>query len=406
LASLFLYQRAMSKRELFFLRDVLWVTLSAFGGPQAHLALYLDWLVRKRGYLTEAELMEINSLCQLLPGPSSTQTLAAIAYRKGGVRLAAFALAIWTLPALAIVTLFALVVTIWQPTNNLEGTLAFARFIKPMAVGFVAVAAWRISGKLVNNWLDGILMAAAALAAYLVRSPWVFPIVLVAAGSITAFKYREQKKEKKAPFQIRWRYLVIYAAFFVAIAGLGALTRARPVRLLENFYRNGSLVFGGGQVLTPMLYTEFVEFKRKRYLSQEEFLAGYAVVQAVPGPVFSFAGYVGGLSLRQAGPWGVVLGSLVATAGINLPGILLLLFLLQFWDQLKRYRAVRASLEGINAASAGLVVAVAFMLLQQLEISWLNGLAVVGTAAILLFSRVPPPVIIVVGLAAGLLWPR
>ncbi|MCU0451057.1 MAG: chromate efflux transporter [Bernardetiaceae bacterium] len=396
----------MSKRELFFLRDVLWVTLSAFGGPQAHLALYLDVLVRKRGYLTEAELMEINSLCQLLPGPSSTQTLAAIAYRKGGLRLAAFAMAIWTLPALAIVTLFALVVTFWQPTTDLEGTLAFARFIKPMAVGFVAVAAWRISGKLVNNWLDGALMAAAALAAYWVRSPWVFPIVLVVAGTITAFKYREQKKEQKAPFQIRWRYLVIYAAFFVAIAGLGALTRTRPVLLLENFYRNGSLVFGGGQVLTPMLYTEFVEFKKKRYLTKEEFLAGYAVVQAVPGPVFSFAGYVGGLSLRQGGPWGVVLGSVVATVGINLPGLLLVLFLIQFWDQLKRYRAVRASLEGINAASAGLVVAVALMLLQQLELIWLNGLAVVGTAAVLLFTRLPPPVIVVVGLAAGLLWPR
>ncbi len=392
----------MSKRDLIFLRDIFWVTLSAFGGPQAHIALFYEVLVHKRRYLTEAEMMEIYALCQVLPGPSSTQTITAIGYRRGGVKLALLTLLVWTIPAFLLVTAFAVLVIYLDQNTNLTDSLRFARFVQPMAVGFVAYAGWRISTKLVNT-RDGVLiMLTSAALAFFVRSPFIFPILLTCAGALTAFKYRHQPKEQKEKFRISWRYFIVYAAIFISVAVLGGVTRSLPVRLLENFYRNGSLIFGGGQVLVPVLYTEFVEFKRKRYLTSEEFLSGYAVVQALPGPVFSFASYVGGLAMRHHGPWGIVLGSVVAAVGINLPGILMIFFLIQFWEQLKRYRGVRASLEGINAASAGLVLAAAFLLFQPIAAEPHNWAIIVVTFCLLMFTKIPPPFIIAAGLVAGL----
>ncbi len=393
---------AMSKRELIFLRDIFWLTLSAFGGPQAHLALFYDVLVRKRGYLTEAELMEIYALCQVLPGPSSTQTITTVGYRRGGIKLALLTLAIWMAPAFLVVTGFAVLVVYLGQGTPVAESLRFARYIQPMAVGFVAHAGWRISTKLVTT-RDGVLiMLASAGLAYFVRSPWVFPVLLLCAGLLTSFKYRYQQQEAKEPFHIRWRYFVIYVAIFISVATLGGLTRSLPVRLMENFYRNGSLIFGGGQVLVPVLYTEFVEFQKKRYLTSEEFLSGYAVVQALPGPVFSFASYVGGLSMRQHGPWGVVLGCMVAAVGINLPGTLMIFFVIQFWEQLKRYRRVRASLEGVNAASSGLVIAAAFLLLEPIGPDLASLGIVLATFCVLTFTKIPPPFIIAAGLLLGL----
>jgi chromate transporter len=139
-----------------------------------------------------------------------------------------------------------------------------------------------------------------------------------------------------------------------------------PVRLFENFYRNGSLIFGGGQVLTPMLYTEFVQYAPKQYLTSEEFLSGYAFVQGLPGPVFSFSSYIGALAMRDYGIVGEIGGAVMSAAGIFLPGTFLIFFMIRIWEGLKKFRPIRASLEGINAASAGLVAAAAVLLLQPL----------------------------------------
>jgi chromate transporter len=170
---------------------------------------------------------------------------------------------------------------------------------------------------------------------------------------------------------------------------------------LENFYRNGSLIFGGGQVLIPLLYTEFVEFKD--YLSSEEFLTGYAAVQAVPGPVFSFTSYIGALSMREYGIGGEILGSVIATVGIFLPGTFFIFFVIKFWDQLKKFRIVRASIEGINAASSGMVIAAAFLLFQPLDANLLNMGMIIATFLALMFTKIPPPFIILAGLLAGFL---
>ncbi|MGB3617699.1 MAG: chromate efflux transporter [Catalinimonas sp.] len=385
-------------RHYIFLRDVLLLAVTAFGGPQAHVALYIELLVVKRRYLTEGELMELYALCQMLPGPTSTQTLTAVGFRVGGPRLAYLTLLTWLLPASILMTAAAIGLSYLQLRSS---SLAFTRFIQPIAVAFVAVAAWRIASRVVHTPTGGLLMLVAAGLAYLIPSPWVFPVVLIASGTITAVRYRHRLDvEEKVPVRVEWSNFFVWVAVFVAAAVLGAVTGAWPVRLFENFYRNGSLIFGGGQVLIPLMYTEFVTFKQ--YLTSEEFLSGFALVQALPGPVFSFCAYIGALTGRLTGSvWGQVLGSVVALGGVFLPGTFLIFFVIRFWEQLKRYRVVRASLDGIQAASSGLVIAAAFLLFKPLEPDALNVGIIVVTAILLLFTRVPSPAIIAVGLLAG-----
>ena len=182
-------------------------------------------------------------------------------------------------------------------------------------------------------------------------------------------------------------------------AALGGLTDYLPVRLFENFYRTGSLIFGGGQVLIPLLYTEFVEFKD--YLTSEQFLSGYAFVQSVPGPVFSFSAYIGAIANNNHGVLGGILGGLAAAIGIFLPGTFLIFFIIKIWDGLKKYRVIRASLEGINAASSGMVAAAAILMFQPIEVNTVNIGIVIATMCLLLFKKLPAPFIIIGGLIAG-----
>lgn len=385
-------------RFFIFLKDVLWLALTAFGGPQAHIAHFQRILVDKRKYLDEAELMELNSLCQILPGPSSTQTLTAIGYRVGGPNLAYLTLLVWILPSVIVMTAVGIAFSSIQEKNL---SLEFTRFIQPMAVGFVSYAAYTISLKTVYTKTGMVLMVLAAVFSYFFQTPYVFPIILLLAGALTALKYRKQPKEKKEPVKINWSNFILWAGVLIVAAVVGKITGSLPVRLFENFYRNGSLIFGGGQVLTPMLYTEFVEFKK--YLSSNEFLSGYAFVQSLPGPVFGFSSYIGALSMREYGIGGEIVGGLMSAAGIFLPGTFLIFFVIRFWDALKKYRGVRASLEGITAASAGLVASAAIILFQPLENSFMNFAFTIGTFCLLAFTKIPSPIIIVLGLLLGFL---
>lgn len=384
-------------RNIIFLRDVLLLSLTAFGGPQAHIALFLDRLVQKRGYLTEEELIELNALCQILPGPTSTQTITAIGFRRGGPNLAYLTLLVWMLPAVSIMIMAALLVSMLP-----AGQLQFARFIQPIAIGFVGYAGFRISTKVVTTRTSFVLMVCSAVLSYYLRSPFIFPLILIVSGLVTAVKFKKQPKEEKERIKIQWANFILWAAFFAGIAVIGAITRDRLVLLLENFYRNGSLIFGGGQVLIPLLYTEFVEFKN--YLSSSEFLTGLAIGQSLPGPVFSFSAYIGTLSMREAGTFWQIMGGMVSAIGIFLPGTFLIFFVIRFWNQLKKFRPVRASLEGINGASAGMVIAASVILFEPVSPSLLNIAIIVGTILLLMSRKIPAPFIILAGIAAGFIF--
>jgi chromate transporter len=294
-----------------------------------------------------------------------------------------------------------------------------------MAVGFVSYGAWIICQKTIKTKTGIGLMVIAAGVSYLIQTPFVFPAIILGSGLLTALKYRSQPKEEKHKLSVDWSNFLLWGGVLIFAAIMGGVTKALPVKLFENFYRNGSLVFGGGQVLAPLLYTEFVETKNdstienelkrkikktyapKRYhhpLSHDEFLSGYAVAQAIPGPVFSFSSYIGALSSRDRGIGGQLIGALMSTLGIFLPGTFLIFFVIRFWESLKQYRPIRASLEGITAASSGLVAASAIIMFQPLQHTLLNFGFTIATFCLLTFTKVPSALIIVAGLILGFLF--
>lgn len=380
------------------------LALTAFGGPQAHIAMLFDLMVEKRGYLTEEELIELNALCQILPGPTSTQTITAIGFKIGGPNLAYLTLLVWITPAVTLMTAAGILIATLS-ANDIS--IEFTKYIQPMAVGFVSYAAYKISTKVVKTYTGVVLMVISAVISYFLSSPYVFPLILVLSGSFTALNYRKQPKEEKVKINIKWANFVLWGGTLIFAAVLGGVTDWLPVRLFENFYRNGSLIFGGGQVLIPLLYTEFVEFKQ--WMTSEQFLSGYAFVQSLPGPVFSFSAYVGAIASSGQGIVAGALGGLTSALGIFLPGTFLIFFIIRIWDGLKKYRVIRASLEGVNAASSGMVAAAAILMFQPMEINLAN-LAlmdvvnisiVISTLSVLLFTKIPAPLIIMAGLIAG-----
>ncbi|WP_245830835.1 chromate efflux transporter [Marivirga sericea] len=380
------------------MKDIFILSLTTFGGATAHFAFFLDHLVYKRGYLTEKELIEMNALCQMLPGPSSTQILTGLATKIGGAPFAFLTLFVWVLPGVALMTGFGILMS---NIDENELSTHFLTFVQPIAVGFVAAAAYRIVKKVIHTKTSVVLLIISAAISVWINSPYLFPALILAGGFITAFKYKDQPIEAKEKIKIRWTALIIWISVLVLIALIGLFTQSLPIRLLENFYRNGSLIFGGGQVLIPFLYTEFVDFKD--YLSSSEFLSGFAIAQAIPGPTFSFASYIGALSMREYGVWGEILGGFLAAVGIFVPGTLMMIFLIRFWDQLKKFRIIKASLEGITAVSSGMVVAAIFLLFEPVQNTMLNFSLIIGTVAILLFTKIPAPYVVLIGLVAGFL---
>jgi chromate transporter len=382
-------------RYIIFLKDVLILSLTCFGGPQAHLTLFVQRLVQKHRYVTEAEMMEMYALCQLLPGPTSTQTITAIGFKLGKARLAYLTLLVWVFPATLAMGAMALGVSFVDP--KIFGHLT--QFLKPMGVAFILYAAFSIGRKVIDTKTSFVLLFLAAFTGFWFPSPFLTPVLLVVGGLVTSAKYNKQKKMLQNPVKIKWANFVIWAAIFVVTALLGKLTHSLPIRLFENFYRNGSLAFGGGHILKPLLFNEFVEFKH--YLSADEFLSGISLAEAVPGPTFSIASYVGSLSMRSWGVYGQIGGSIIASVGIFLPGILMIFFVIRFWEQLKQFRGVRASLEGINATSTGLTLAAGLSLFQPLYHQPINVFTIIFTFLLLITRKVPAYFIIFGALLLG-----
>jgi chromate transporter len=392
-------------RHYIFLRDVFFLALTAFGGPQAHLALFFKVLVKRRAYLTETELIDLNSFCQFLPGPASTQTLTAIGFKIGGPRLAFLTLLVWIFPAVTIMTLAGIFMSDWAE---------YTRYIQIIAVGFVLYAAYKMSDTVIKSKTSIVILIVSAIACYYIQTPAVFPLILIAGGLITSLGFKKHPLEEQEKLKVEWSNLILYASVFLGAALLGHITRSFPttqsiskaVRIFENCFRNGSLTFGGGEALGALFYKQFVEFKH--YLTREEFLSGYGILKGLPGPLFSFSSYIGSLSMREYGLGGQIAGSIVAAAGIFLPGTILIFFIIRFWDRLKKYRIVRASLEGVNAASAGIVTATALILFQPLIQPGTTGLlnyAITGaTLCLLIFTKIPSPYLILAGLIAGFIF--
>ncbi len=381
-----------------FLKDVLTCSLGAYGGPEAHMSVFLDQLVVRRRYLTEEELVELIGLCSILPGPTSTQTIVAVGYKTGGPWLALLTMIVWALPVLVVMTALSFLYA-FLDARDLSGSIL--RFVGPMAVGFILVAVWRIGRKVVTDVPTGALMLAGGGLTYFIRAPWIFPAVLLAGGATSVLLAPERDLWNRVRITPPWGYLVAFSAFALGGLALAVWTDLHLATLFEHFYRYGYLVFGGGQVVVPVMHSELVEGMRA--MTSGEFLTGYGLVQGLPGPMFSFAAYAGGMAARDGSAAYQVAGAVIGGVGIFLPGLLLIYFIYPVWEALKGVRAIKVSLRGINAVAGGLIGVAGVILLQAGGLHWDHLLVTVATAALLFSRRVPAPLIVVAALAAGLL---
>ncbi len=381
-----------------FLKDVLICSLGAYGGPEAHFGVFLDHLVTRKHYLEEEDLVELLALNSILPGPTSTQTIVSVGYRIGGPLLAFFTLMVWALPVVLIMTALSF---LYQILEELQISGKILRFIGPMAVGFIVLAAYRIGKKVLIDITSYILFMFGAVTTYFIRSPWIFPLVLIIGGIISVVSSRETDLFQKTKLNPPWHYLVWFACFAAGSLLLATLTHHLLITLFEAFYRYGYLVFGGGQVVVPVMIAELVE--TKGYMSNEEFLTGYGLVQGLPGPMFSFSAYAGGMAARGQGTLFQIAAALLSAIGIFLPGTLLIFFVYPVWEKLKGIKAVRLSLRGINAVAGGLITTAAILLLQKSGLSLENFLVLLFTVLLLLTRKIPAPLIVLATLGAGIL---
>jgi chromate transporter len=401
-------------RHIQFLKTVFIYSLTAFGGPQGHLGMMLKVFVQKFNYVTEEELADFNSFCQLLPGPGSTQTITLIGYKRGGVLLAVLTLIIWILPACIIMSALSFLITLY-PSRNYSQNLF--KFLEPMAIGFLIFATVRMFGISVNNIITRVIMIIATVVTFIFfKVPFIFPLLIVLAGVVTSISSKRiPEKEVVKPRQIKWTNIWLFAIIFL-IAGAASETartqqwgNRKAYNLFENFYRFGSLVFGGGDVLLPMMIDQYVERPADGSLDNEyrisinkdDMMTGYGFVRAIPGPVFSVASFTGGIAMKDKGLGDQLLGCVIGTIAIFLPSALLVLFFFPVWQYLKKYVTVFRALEGINAVVVGVMAAAAIYLLRvnfnitSFDLSTIiSAFIIIGTFILLHFTKIPPPVIV------------
>ena len=396
----------MASRQLLFTRNVLFFTFTAFGGAQAHISLLLRYFVKNNKFISEEELLELNALSQVLPGPASTQTLVGIAYKVGGLKLAIITFLIWILPSAAIMTMAAISYALLDQKQKF---IEILKFINPIALGIVAYGAFHLAKKVLKSEIAILLAFAAVIATLVLRNAYVFPIAIFIGGMVSSAigtPTDEAQIRVRLFASINPRKLSYFIGVLLFMAMLGAIINrtspfSLPIRLFENFYRNGIFVFGGGPVLVPLMFTEFVQMKH--YLIQTDFISGFALQQILPGPTFSFTSYLGALSMKHGGynVSGQILGGFLGVLGINLPGLILVLFIVPFWDDLKKITRIKQSLSGINAVSVGFIIAAFILLVQPIGSDWLAITILVTTFLLLVFTKVSPPIIVLGGVILG-----
>ncbi|MEI7734977.1 MAG: chromate transporter [Ferruginibacter sp.] len=412
-------------RHIPFLRAVFFHSITAFGGPQGHMGMMLRTFVDRRKDLTKEELMEYNSFCQLLPGASSTQILSLIGYKRGGVPLAVLTLIIWITPACFLMGGLSFLVTGIGKEHLNTGIF---QFIQPMAIAFLAYAAFKAFKISINNLITQIIMLVAMAATYfLFKTPWVFPALIVLGGMVTNISSRRiPEKTIIKPRHIRWTNIWVFVVVFIIAGALSETARKnnwenrKAFNLFENFYRFGSFVFGGGDVLIPLMLDQYVARPTSERIQnkdqnvirieRDELLTGAGMVRAIPGPVFSIASYTGGMALKKEGPEKQLLGCIIGAVAIFLPSALLVLFFFPVWQYLKKYVVVYRALEGINAVVVGIMWAATLYLLKDVSIisfttlSLLNIGVIAGTFLILQLTKIPAPFIALFCLLLGWLF--
>jgi len=368
-------------RHIPFLTAVLKHSITAFGGPQVHLGLMQHRFVEQRKDITSEELMEYNAFCQLLPGASSTQTIILVAYKRGGTALAFLTLLIWILPATILMAMIAIAYSYFDMRAGLKAFI----LIQPMAIGFIASATILLYKKAINSLITKIIFLVTAVLIFLAfKSPWTIPVIILLAGMATNFSQKRIPTDGAAPKSIKWGGLFLFIFLFLAAgivseeATVKNWKQHKTINLFENNYRFGSFVFGGGDVLIPMMYEQYVARpnsdrikKNKRdvlKISKEAFLTGAGIVRAMPGPVFSVASYTSAIALKDKGLSVQLTGAIIGSLGIFLPSFFIVLFFFPIWQNLKKYAIFYRSLEGIYAAVVGIMLGATLYFIKDISI--------------------------------------
>ena len=362
--------------------------LTSFGGPVAHLGYFREEFVVKRRWLSDRTYADLVSLCQFLPGPASSQVGMALGLSRAGYAGAFAAWAGFTLPSAIALILFALGIASYGEAID-HGLL---QGLKVVAVAVVAQAVWGMARNLCPDALRVTLMMIAACFVLLVPSVWIQVAVMAAAGVAGLFLFKPEKVEAHEAFPVMavtkragTVWLALFAGLLLGLPFLVNVFPGQAMAMFDAFYRAGSLVFGGGHVVLPLLQTEVVP---SGWVGNEAFLAGYGVTQAVPGPLFTFAAFLGAAMNQAPTGW---LGGMLCLIAIFLPSFLLLAGALPFWEQLRRNAGMKSALMGINAAVVGLLLAALYQPIWTSAILAPQDfcLALLGFIA-LVFWKLPP----------------
>jgi chromate transporter len=371
--------------------------LTSFGGPVAHLGYFRDEFVVRRKWLDEAAYADLVALCQFLPGPASSQVGIAVGLMRAGYAGALAAWVAFTLPSAIALVLFA------YGVGALGDALGagWLHGLKVVAVAVVAQAVLGMMRQLAPDRERATLAVACAVIVLAVPSAMgqIGAIVLGGIVGATLLKGAPMGAQTSLPLNVsRTTGARFLAVFFLLLIGLPLLVAAVPVhslQLFEAFYRAGSLVFGGGHVVLPLLQASVVP---PGWVSNDAFLAGYGAAQAVPGPLFTFAAYLGAVMGPQ--PNGVA-GATLCLVAVFLPSFLLVIGALPFWSELRRRAGAQAALRGVNAAVVGLLLAALYNPVWTAGITGAGDFALASAAFLLLFMWQVPPWIVVVLCALG-----
>ncbi len=367
--------------------------LTSFGGPVAHLGHFHNAFVVRRRWLSDASYADLVALCNFLPGPTSSQVGMAIGRLRAGFPGAIAAFIGFTLPSVVLLYLVVLGAGFWS------GPLASGVIhgLKLAALAVVAQAVWQMSLRLTPDWPRRALALLAAAIVFLLPTA-VTPVLVIALAGLAGALLHQQASPQRLRIghhPVALAALAAFALLLVLLPILSAVTDSTWLGVIDRFYRTGSLVFGGGHVVLPLLETELVT---PGLIDRDLFLAGYGAAQAVPGPLFSFAFYAG--ALLDNSPNGIA-GGVLALAAIYLPSFLLVFGALPYWDQLKSVPRLRAGLDLANAGVLGLLLAALIdPVFTSAVFGWVDA-AIALAALAALFLRVPPWLVVILCGAAG-----